>query len=214
MLSHTLLKNHAGVLLIGDYTSLTWLHAVVHEVNKASPLIKDREGMFLGLAYDLRKAFEMQREVLSAPRHMPELGKRYGVQMLWPVLLVQQRMLRLSLAYVSHSLKHQAITYALEAVIEEALAEDFPEQQSALITGWRRIDPGQTGVFDKLDSRGALFCSWTKAERRKQLLALLESFDPMCESLHAMRVRQGDRNLLPPDLFTQWTNVRWPDPKW
>lgn len=214
MLSYQLLKNHAGVLLIGDHTSLTWLHAVVHEVNQDSPLIKDREGMFLGLAYDLRKAFEMQRTVLKAPKHMPELGTRYGVQLLWPVLLVQQRMLRLSLGYVPHSLKHQAITYALEAVIEEALAEDFPDQQTALIARWKRIDPGQPGVFEKLDSCGALFCSWTKTERRKQFMALLESFDPMYESLYAMRARQGDRNLLPPDVFTRWTNVEWVDPKW
>lgn len=29
MLSYGLLKNHAGMLLIGDYTSLTWLHHVI-----------------------------------------------------------------------------------------------------------------------------------------------------------------------------------------
>jgi hypothetical protein len=214
MLSHKLLKNHAGILLIGDYTSLTWLHAVVHDVNEHSPLISDREGMFLGLAYDLRKAYEMQRVVLKPPKHMPELGMRYGVQLLWPVLLLQQRMLRLSLAYLPHSRKHQAIVHALEAVIEEALGEDFPDQQAALIARWQRIDPGQPGVFEKLDSRGALFSSWTKSERRKQFLALLESFDPMYESLHSMRVRHGDRNLLSPEIFLRWTSVEWPDPRW
>lgn len=214
MLSYRLLKNHAGLMLIGDYTSLTWLHAVVHEVNNDSPLIKDREGMFLGFAYDLRKAFEMQREVLKAPRQMPELGTRYGVNQLWPVLMVQQRMLRASLAFIPHSLKHQAIVYALEAVIEEAFAEEFPDQHAALVARWRRIDPGQPGVFEKLDSRGALFCSWTKAERRKNLLSLLDSFDPMYESFYAMRALHGDRKLIRPEIFAQWTNVEWPDPKW
>ena len=50
LLSYRLLKNHAGILLIGDYTSLSWLHEVVHDVNERSPLVRDKEGMFLSLA--------------------------------------------------------------------------------------------------------------------------------------------------------------------
>lgn len=38
MLSYRLLKNHAGILLIGDYTSLYLLHEVIHDVNERSPL--------------------------------------------------------------------------------------------------------------------------------------------------------------------------------
>ena len=64
MLSYILVKNHAGILLVGDYTSLTWFHEVVHDVNDRSPLVVDKEGSFLGLAYDVRKAFERQREVI------------------------------------------------------------------------------------------------------------------------------------------------------
>src|SRR4051812_43060064 len=92
MLSYSLLKNHAGILLVGDHTSLTWLHEVVHEVNDRSPLVIDKEGSFLGLAYDVRKAFERQREVIQPPKHFEEIGVRYGVQILWPVLLLQQRL--------------------------------------------------------------------------------------------------------------------------
>ncbi|WP_244491207.1 recombinase family protein [Paramesorhizobium deserti] len=68
MLSYHVLKNHAGILLIGDCTSLRWLHEVVHDVNERSPLVTDKEGMFLGLAYDVRKAYEQQREVLQPPQ--------------------------------------------------------------------------------------------------------------------------------------------------
>ena len=103
MLSYRLLKNHTGILLIGDYTSLRWLHEVVHDVNERSPLVRDKEGMFLSLAYDVRKAYERQREIISPPPHYDEMGLRYGVQVLWPVLLLQQRMLRGSLAYLDHS---------------------------------------------------------------------------------------------------------------
>jgi len=73
MLSYQLLKNHAGILLIGDYNSLRWLHEIVHDVNERSPLIDDKEGPFLALAYDIRKAYERQRE--SSYRHK---GSRRG----------------------------------------------------------------------------------------------------------------------------------------
>lgn len=69
MLSYSLLKNHAGILLVEDYTSLIWLHEFVHDVNDRSPLVVDKEDSFLSLAYDVRKAFEPQREVIPPPKH-------------------------------------------------------------------------------------------------------------------------------------------------
>lgn len=159
MLSYTLLKNHAGILLVGDYTSLTWLHEVVHDVNDRSPLVIDKEGSFLGLAYDVRKAFERQRELIQPPKHFEEIGVRYGVQILWPVLMLQQRLFRQSLAFLNHTAKTQAITYALEAVIEDALREDFGAQAENIIALWQRLNPAQSQVFNMMNSRGGIFCS-------------------------------------------------------
>lgn len=213
MLSYRLLKNHAGILLIGDYTSLRWLHEVVHDVNERSPLVRDKEGMFLGLAYDVRKAYERQREIIQPPAHHQEMGVRYGVQILWPVLLLQHRMLRLSLAFLDHSGKTQAIAYALEAIIEEALQEDFAAQGKDAIALWQRLH-AQPDVFDKLQSRGAIFCSWTKAERKRNFLQLLTSFDPMYDSYYALRLQRGERDLLSPEELELWANAEWPDPRW
>lgn len=214
MLSYRLLKNHAGIMLIGDYTSLRWLHEVVHDVNERSPLVRDKEGMFLGLAYDVRKAYERQREIISPPPHYDEMGLRYGVQVLWPVLLLQQRMLRVSLAYLDHSAKTQAISYALEAIIDEALQEDFGAQGTQATALWQRIDPAQPIVFEMLQSRGAIFCSWTKAERKRRFLQLLTSFDPMYDSYYMLRLQQGEKNLLSPGELAQWANAEWSDPRW
>ncbi len=64
MHSFSLLKIRAGILLAGDHTSLTRLHNVVHNVNDHPPLVIDKEGsFFFGLALDVRKAYERQREV-------------------------------------------------------------------------------------------------------------------------------------------------------
>jgi len=214
MLSYTLLKNHAGILLIGDYSSLTWLHEVVHDVNDRSPLVIDKEGAFLGLAYDLRKAFERQREVIQPPKHFEEIGIRYGVQILWPVLMLQQRLLRQSLAFLNHTAKTQAITYALEAVIEDGLREDFGAQAGHIIDLWQRLDPAQSQVFAMMNSRGGIFCSWTKAQRKAGFAHLLSSFDPMYDRFYAMRLKNGDKNLISPEEFAVWENAEWPDPRW
>lgn len=42
-MSYRLLKNHAGILLMGDYTSLRWLYEVVHDVNEETPRLNLRE---------------------------------------------------------------------------------------------------------------------------------------------------------------------------
>jgi len=214
MLSYSLLRNHAGILLVGDYTSLTWLHEVVHDVNERSPIVKDKEGSFLGLAYDVRKAYERQREVIKPPKHFEDIGVRFGVQILWPVLMLQQRLLRQSLAFLDHNAKTQAIAYALEAVMEDGLREDFGEQAALLINLWQRLDAAHPQVFDMMDSRGGLFCSWTKTQRKAGFAQLLSSFDPMYDRVYPMRLKNGEKNLISPAEFAAWENAEWPDPRW
>ena len=51
---------------------------------------------------------------------MAALGPRYGVQILWPVLLLQQRLLRASLAYIDHGRRHQAIISTLTRKASQA----------------------------------------------------------------------------------------------
>jgi len=142
------------------------------------------------------------------------MGARYGVKILWPVLLLQHRMLRLSLAFLSHSATTQAITYALEGIIEEALREDCGAQAESVIALWRRLDPAQPEVFEMLRSRGAIFSSWTKAQRKTNFLELLASFDPMYQSDYNLRLLRSEKGLLSPGQFALWDHVEWPDPGW
>lgn len=214
MLSYSVLRNHAGILLCGDYTSLRWVHDTAHAVNERSVLVKDKEGAFLGLAYDVRKAYERQREIVPPPAHCEEIGTRYGVKILWPVILLQQRMLRASLACFDHSSRDQAVCYALEAVLADALKEDFGSRADAIVARWRGLDLSNPTLFDCLRSRGALFSSWTGHERRKRFSALLDSFDPLYEELYTVRVQQGESDLIAPGDFEFWSQRQWPDPCW
>lgn len=214
MLTCQLLKNHAGILLCGDYTTLRSLHEVIHAVNEKSPLIRDKDGLFLGLAYDIRKAYERQRQIINPPEHFPEIGIRYGVELLWPVVLVQSRMLRASLAYVDSNKQQQALTYSLEFVIEEAITQEFKSQAEIIIHRWNRIDPAHQWVEEKLNSRGALFCSWSKADRRKKLPGLLASLDPMYPFFYRQAVANGDSYLFSPEELDTWNDAEWEDPRW
>jgi hypothetical protein len=87
MLGFGKVKNHAGMILVGDYATLRELHEVIHTVVGASALLREpRHGEFLlGLAYDVRKAFEQQHEIFAPPAHYEEVGPRYGLKVLWPV---------------------------------------------------------------------------------------------------------------------------------
>jgi hypothetical protein len=65
MFSYKALKNAAGIALFSDYLSLRQANKIIHDVNERSPLIRAKDGFFLGLAYDLRKAYEGQRLTLK-----------------------------------------------------------------------------------------------------------------------------------------------------
>lgn len=214
MLSYRPLKNNAGILLCGDYLTLKALHEVVHVVNEKSPLIHDRDGVFLGFAYDIRKAYEGQRQVLQPADHFPEIGIRYGVEMLWPMLLMQSRMLRASLAYFDSDKQQQSLAYALELVIETAIAQELKSQADIITYHWNRIDPAIPWAEQKINGRCALFCSWSKAERLKKMPDLLASLDPMHPVFYKHAMKNGRSNLLSPEALDEWDGVEWPDPKW
>lgn len=97
-------------------------------MNEHSPIVKDKQRSFLGLAHDGRRAYERQRQIIQPPNIFKEIGVRYGVRILW----LQHRLLRRSLAFLGDQAKSQAITYALEAVIDDALRENFGAQAGTL----------------------------------------------------------------------------------
>lgn len=215
MLSYKLLRNHAGILLCGDYTTLNSLHRVVHTVNNQSPIIKDKEGSFLGLAYDLRKCYQGQRRVIKPAPDFPEAGLRFGVEILWPVLLVQSRMLRASMAFINTDKLMQAHAYALEAVIEHALKEDFGADLGLrLIDRWMAIDPAHPWAESKIESRGGYFSALSKADRKKKLDGILFSFNPMYPVLVKGWIRDGAKDIPLQEELEAWEGMEWPDPRW
>lgn len=215
MLTYKLLKNHAGILLCGDYQTLASLHEVIHDVNERSILVKNKEGTFLGLAYDVRKAYEGQRRKLEPPEECPEMGLRFGVEILWPVILFQARVLRASMGFIDTTKHQQAHVYALESVLEEAIREDFGgDAAENIIRYWERIDPAHPAAEERIPSRGAAFCSWSKVQRKNRIAGLLASMDFMYGFYYEHWRRNGAQHLLSPEEYAEFEDAEWEDPRW
>lgn len=214
MLTFELIGNCAGVILFNDYLSLRQMHRIVHDVNERSTNIRDKEGFFVGFAYDLRKAYEGQRRNTEPDKAQPYLGPRFGVEILWPVLLVQSRQLRDSLSFIDHTKEHQAMAWELESVIEQAIETEFENQAAEIKTEWERLSTNQAFVEENAMTRAAQFAAWGNVERREGLAGLLASLNPMYSMLYPLWVRNGakDRHLVAPADFEVWKEREFPDP--
>jgi hypothetical protein len=212
MFNYEALKNAAGIALVSDYLSLRQAHNIIHDVNERSPLIRDKGGFFLGLAYDLRKAYEGQR--LTLKEDHPEVGPRMGFEVLWPTIMVQCRQLRDSLAFIDHGKEHQSFAYELEFVVEQALEAEFPENASKIRVQWDRLSARHPFVEENAATRVAHFAAWTKRDRENGLAGLLSSLDPMYPALYAMGILDRSMRLVSPEEYAQWNAREFPDPKW
>jgi hypothetical protein len=126
MLEYRLTPHHAGIALWGDGAALSRLHEFVHHVVAESPYIEDKEGFVLGLAYDVRKAFQGQRSQDHRAFSENDRCHIYGVEILWPMLLVQVGMLRQAMAFIPTNKLDQAIMFELEHVVESAVRTAMP----------------------------------------------------------------------------------------
>ena len=172
MLTYRLLDDCEGLMLIGDHSTLSLLREVALDVDRRTPLLQNKDdGTPLSvLAYDARKAYEHKREVIPPPEEFPQMGTLCGVEIIWPALLAQQRLLRLSLAYIDHGKHHQAIAYALEAVVEDGLKEAYGEDAQDILHQVNCMLPNE---LDGLLEGNERFLGWDEPQRRRHLIDLL-----------------------------------------
>lgn len=213
MLEFKVTRYHAGLSLWGDHAALKAAHALVHRIVDESVVIEDKEGFVLGLAYDLRKAFEGQRSKGRRPDPSSGSCAIYGVEILWPVILVQLGLLRHAMGFVPTSRLEQATAFELEHVVERALRTAAPNRADEIIDLMSRIGAAPYAHIDALlDSRCLYFIELPPTKRLAALPRVLESFDPMYTFLadHGGSSRPG---FIPPAAFEDGDRD-WPDFKW
>lgn len=100
MLRYELTPNNAGFVLWGDSEALDELHQLIHFLVDESPLIEGKDGFMLSLAYDIRKAREGCRRTEQYEYEGHDTYNIYGVELLWPLILIQLALFRRSMAYI------------------------------------------------------------------------------------------------------------------
>jgi hypothetical protein len=210
-------KGHAGITLWGDVYDLDRLHQYLHEANE-SAAITDKQSWFLELAYDVRSAKDGQRlHRVEAYDHENE-SRFFGVQILWPVVLLQTALFRESLAGLpSVSRRLQATTTEFECVVLGALAEVLDTERTERLYRQSRLaagDPDHIAVM--MDSRCRLWIAQMAKRRLRALPWVLESFGPFYDMLAGMSWRREMPGSLGPDDFAKFPDdgQDWPEFKW
>lgn len=124
MLTSAPTKHGAGITLYGDYFDLEALYQTIHKI-AAEGFVEERAREFLfGLAYDVRKAKDRQREQRKFGIEKDTVKYR-GVRVLWPHFLPQLALLRHCAGYRNTDHRDQACLYLLEdCAITSLLAFD------------------------------------------------------------------------------------------
>ncbi|EPU4092949.1 DUF6904 family protein, partial [Klebsiella pneumoniae] len=171
-----------------------------------SPLIKVKDGFMLSLAYDIRKAREGNRRVEQHQYDQHDTYKLYGVELLWPLVLVQSSILRNSMGYIQTDKNQLSVIYAFEYLIESALTEsERTTSNDIMLTVKYASDSDFNFIEDNIDSRCCYFISLSPEQRKKQLISIVRSF----HSLWGKYAREKqDIKMLNEMNNTSWV---WPD---
>lgn len=210
MLRYDLTPNNAGIVLWGDAGALNELHTLIHIIVDESPIIRIKDGFMLALAYDIRKAREGSRRDELYQYERQDNYRLYGVELLWPMVLIQTAILRNAMGYMETDKNQLAVMYAFEYLVESALKELMPANFDTVLQAARfAADSDLMFVEDSIDSRCCYFIDLSPAQRKKQLTSILCS----CDSLWGKFSREEqDISMLNKMNTTDW---EWPEKiKW
>lgn len=134
-------KFGTGIEIFGDYNDFRELHSFIHKASKNDVIPYKFQEYLLGLAFEVRKAYEGQREikdfgnpvpVFEFERNILYVGFRYE----WISHLVSIRLLRWSAAYCPTDLSDQSMLFNLESLTLSALSNYSPKKAQEI---WEQI---------------------------------------------------------------------------
>lgn len=180
MFRFELTPNNGGIVLWGDTASLNELYELIHYIVDESPQIKNKDGFMLALAYDIRKAREGQRRTDEYLYDYSETYQLYGVELLWPLVLLQAAILRSSMSYIETDKAKLSVMYAFEFVLESALKQLVPDRFKDVIkTAKNASNSDFDWIEDNIDSRCCYFINLSPKFRKEKLDKILCSFDEL-----------------------------------
>lgn len=207
-------KYGAGFRLIGDYLDLRDLYETIHHFASEGGPIPPRQGEFvMGLAYDVRHAFQGDRDTESIENSM-----YFAVDILWPVFLVQVAMLRAIAAYIPTTKSHQATLYRTEACIEEALNAidaDVSLKCCDWLHGFSLFPHNYLISFISQQTKIYIFSAKTAKSRISNLPKIIMDLSPISPAYKKyetdLKIVAEQQKCKSNDLYD---NSDWPEFKW
>lgn len=129
-------KHGAGLILYGDYRDLRSVHETIHCLAAESPL-SDEDPAY-ELAYEIRHAYQRQRELKQVHWKGADRIELLGCRLVWPIFLFELRWLRGFASIRPTTLQNQADLFQLEACAAAALREVDASIADACLTWLQR----------------------------------------------------------------------------
>lgn len=211
-------KYGAGITIYGDYWDLSELHETIHYLSESSSLGNHLSDFVLGLAYDIRHAYQKDRKAKTFGHDEYDQVKYRGVDILWPIILVQAGLLRWSAGFVPTNNKHQANLYKLESCLEESLNSFDPEIGQYCMDWLARFSGFSSNYIVSFLSHCTkkFICEGKAGKARfKKLPSVLESFFPLSKEYREFEETvvkiANDKKCEPNDLQdrSEWPEFRW-----
>jgi len=132
-------KKGVGVSLCGDTLDLWSLHSTIHDLMSTSPHNEDFTNTILGLAYDVRHAYQGDRETITREIGPDSFVTYFKFNVPWTYILFVVRYLRECVGYSDCNKEHQSNIYRLEHEIEKALVEYDEKVGRSAIEEYKRL---------------------------------------------------------------------------
>jgi uncharacterized protein DUF6904 len=207
----------AGVTIAGDIRDLTSLHETIHSIEKGSHIPEHLGDFILGLAYEIRHAFQGDREQVTLGSDKLDRAKYRAVKIAWPVILFQLALLRWAAGRMSTTKEEQANLLRLEHGVESALSQYDSEVASPCIdwlNGFRGVSADYLTLFITEVTYQYLFAAPGK-RRIKILPSVLQSLSEDSPEYRTFRThieQQAREQNCSPHAFedrSEWPTIKW-----
>lgn len=211
-------RYRAGLTLYGDYIDFSSLHSTVHQLADQIPLAGHFEEFMLGFAYELRKAYQGEREVREFGDAGIDKVTYFGCKLLWPFYLVHVGMLRWAAAFNPTTKTIQANLFLLEAATEDALTRSdskIGRECVEWLSGFRGLPTNYLLQFIDDVCLDYISIARPGKQRFATLPRTLRSISSYSKEYAAFRKRLEQiskfQKCRPDDLVSR---AEWPDFKW
>jgi len=211
-------ENAAGVIIWGDYWDLHSLHETISELCEEAPFGVDIQETVLGLAYDIRHAYQRGREEKEFGFDVYDKVTYRGCKVLWPIILFQINVLRQFASYQPTTKEQQANLYKLESCIEQSINDTDKNLASECIE-WMRIPLPVSDKYYSLalsDAAKKYVLGPVSKLRFKKLISTLRSIHPWSDeykafatALEAEASKQGCSPFQLDDLSSEGPEIIW-----